>query len=112
MEKSKKKTQQRERRHGRIRAQVSGTPECPRLAVFRSNKYISVQLIDDTTGTTLGAATSKGAKDTSAKAVGKEIAEAAKQKNITSVVFDRGGFLYTGKVAELAEGAREGGLTF
>ena len=105
-------------RHARIRKSISGTPERPRLAVFRSLKHISAQIIDDTTGHTLAAASSvekglevKGNVD-GAKAVGLKLAERAKEAGITAVVFDRGGFRYHGRVASLAEGAREAGLEF
>jgi large subunit ribosomal protein L18 len=105
-------------RHERIRKKVAGTPERPRLAVYRSLKHISAQIIDDTTGTTLAAASSleKGL-DTKgnaggAKTVGAKLAERAKEKGINAVVFDRGGFRYHGRVASLAEGAREAGLEF
>ena len=107
---------QRERRQKRIRAKIFGNSEKPRISVFRSNRYISAQLIDDERGTTLAAATSKSMKNKSAleraKAVGKSLAEQAKEKKITKAVFDRGGYLYTGSVASLAEGAREAGLKF
>jgi large subunit ribosomal protein L18 len=105
-------------RHTRLRKKVAGTPSRPRLAVYRSLKHISVQVIDDTNGTTLVAASSleKDLKATGniegAKKVGKAIAERAKAKGITQVVFDRGGFRYHGRVASLAEGAREAGLVF
>ncbi len=106
----------RTRRHARIRARVSGTEARPRLAVFRSNRFIYAQLIDDASGKTLAAADSRTVKVKSgheqAKAVGALIAEKAKAKGITSVVFDRGGFQYQGMIAALAEGAREAGLTF
>ncbi|MGV3617240.1 MAG: 50S ribosomal protein L18 [Fimbriimonas sp.] len=108
----------RQARHERLRKTISGTTEKPRLSVFRSLKHISAQLIDDTTGTTLAAASTvekaleaKGGVD-GAKIVGAKLAERAKEKGITSVVFDRGGFRYHGQVAALAEGAREGGLEF
>ncbi len=106
----------RDRRRKRIRAKISGTESCPRLSVFKSNAFIYAQLIDDENGKTLAAAsslkTSKGSKTESAKNVGIEIAKTAKSKNISKVVFDRGGFIYTGRVRALAEGAREGGLEF
>jgi len=116
MKKTKSKTEQRIRRKARIRAKISGTKETPRLAVFKSNRHISVQLIDDISNTTLASAHSKTAKgktllEKSAN-VGAEIATAAKAKKITKVVFDRGGFQYTGAVKEVAEGARKGGLKF
>ncbi|MCB9809101.1 50S ribosomal protein L18 [Candidatus Nomurabacteria bacterium] len=107
---------QRLRRHARIRSRVAGTSERPRLAVFRSNKFIYAQLIDDTTGTTLAAAndvkSTTGTKIERAQAVGKNIAELAQKANITSVVFDRGGFIFTGRVQALADAAREAGLQF
>jgi len=110
-----KKTK-RQMRHKRIRAKVSGTATKPRLAVFRSNTDIYVQLIDDEKAETIAAA--QGSK-TSAKtpkerahAAGAEIAKLATAKGVTTVVFDRGGFLFTGSVKALAEGAREGGLIF
>ena len=109
---------QRLKRHKRVRAKVSGTPERPRLNVFRSEKNIYAQIIDDVAGNTLVAASSLdkeitgGGNKEAARAVGKLIAERAKAKGIGTVVFDRGGYLYHGRVAELAEGAREGGLEF
>ncbi len=103
----------------RIRKVLKGTPERPRLSVFRSNKQIYAQLIDDLSGVTIAAASSaskemevKGNKVEIAKAVGKAIAEKAVQSGIKSVVFDRGGYLYHGRVKSLADGAREGGLEF
>lgn len=111
-----KKVAQRNRRHGRVRAQVAGTAASPRLSVFRSNKFIYAQLIDDANAMTLVSASdvkeTKGKKVERAKAVGAEIAKLASAKKIKTVVFDRGGFLYAGRVKALAEGAREGGLTF
>jgi large subunit ribosomal protein L18 len=111
--------QARERRHRRIRGKVSGTAERPRLAVFRSNKGIFAQLIDDSSGRTiagaswLGLAKSfKGNKVEQAAEVGKAVAAAAKKAGVETVVFDRGGYLYHGRVKALAEGAREGGLKF
>ncbi|MEG2377051.1 MAG: 50S ribosomal protein L18 [Clostridia bacterium] len=110
---------QRLKRHRRVRAKISGTAERPRLNVFRSSNNIYAQIIDDTTGTTLVAANSVekdfgdgGSNKESAKKVGTMIAQRAKEKGISSVVFDRGGYLYHGRVKELAEGAREGGLQF
>ena len=107
---------QRNRRHARIRSQVAGTEARPRLAVFRSNKFIYAQLIDDTTGTTLAAASdikeTKGTKLERATAVGKAIADEAKKTSISAVVFDRGGFIFTGRVKALADAAREAGLQF
>ena len=113
------KNAQRVKRHIRVRGKISGTAERPRLNVFRSNANIYAQIIDDVTGKTLvsastldkefeGAAGNKEA----ARKVGKLVAERAKAKGIDTVVFDRGGYIYHGRVAELAEGAREGGLEF
>lgn len=107
---------QRERRKKRIRAKIFGISDKPRLSVFRSNKYITAQLIDDARGVTLASATSKNIKGKSvlekAKAVGASISEQAKVKNISIAVFDRGGYLYTGSVKAVADGAREAGLKF
>ncbi|TXK50845.1 50S ribosomal protein L18 [Pontibacter qinzhouensis] len=115
---SAKKVQRRLRIKQGIRNKIAGTPERPRLSVFRSNKFIYAQIIDDTTGVTLAAASSaklddvaKANVETSGK-VGKAIAEIALGKGITQVVFDRSGYLYHGKVKSLAEGAREAGLKF
>ena len=106
----------RAKRHKRVRAKISGTAQCPRLCVFRSTNNIYAQLIDDVAGVTLAQANSlkmeNGGNKEAAKAVGKLIAERAKEKNIVDVVFDRGGNIYHGRVKELAEGAREGGLNF
>jgi large subunit ribosomal protein L18 len=110
--------QLRERRHRRVRGKIAGTAKRPRLAVFRSNVGISAQLVDDLGGRTLAAATwqqlkkFKGSKTEQAKEVGKLLAANAKQAGIGSCVFDRGGYLYHGRVKALAEGAREGGLKF
>ena len=110
---------QRLHRHKRVRGKVSGTPERPRLNVFRSETNIYAQLIDDTKGITLVSASSlekgfegPGSNCEAAKKVGEAIAERAKAKGIETVVFDRGGYLYHGRVKALAEGAREGGLQF
>ena len=110
---------QRLHRHKRVRGKVSGTPERPRLNVFRSETNIYAQIIDDTKGITLVAASSlekdfecDGTKTDAAKKVGMIVAERAKAKGIDMVVFDRGGYLYHGRVQALAEGAREGGLQF
>jgi large subunit ribosomal protein L18 len=110
---------QRLKRHKRVRGKVSGTPECPRLNVFRSGKHIYAQIIDDVTMTTLCAASSveknfegSGGNKDGAKKVGMLVAERAKAKGIEAVVFDRGGYLYHGRIKELADGAREGGLNF
>ena len=105
-------------RHVRVRSKISGTPERPRFDVFRSNANIYAQIIDDTTGTTLVSASSVekdfgyGGNKDAAKKVGLLIAERAVKKGITEVVFDRGGYIYHGRVKELAEGAREGGRKF
>ena len=110
---------QRLKRHKRVRAKISGTPERPRLNVFRSETNNYAQLIDDVSGKTLVSASSlekdfavEGTKTDAAKQVGRNIAERAKAKGIENVVFDRGGFVYHGRVQALAEGAREGGLQF
>ena len=110
---------QRLRRHARVRAKIAGTAERPRLAVYRSNKNISAQLIDDVNGVTLATASSTekgfegiGSNKEAAKKVGEMIAERAKAKGIETVVFDRGGYIYHGRVSELAAGAREAGLKF
>ena len=107
------------KRHKRIRAKISGTPERPRLAVFRSNANISAQIIDDVAGVTLASASTLeksfeglGSNKAAAREIGKIIAERAAAKGITEVVFDRGGYIYHGRVSELADGAREGGLKF
>ena len=113
------KNAMRLKRHIRVRGKISGTPECPRLNVFRSNANIYAQIIDDVNGVTLVSANTlekgfEGATGNAeaAKKVGLTIAERAKEKGITEVVFDRGGYVYHGRVAALAEGAREGGLKF
>jgi large subunit ribosomal protein L18 len=112
------KRQARERRHRRVRGKVAGTAERPRLAVFRSNRGIFAQLVDDETGRTLAAASwlalkpFSGNKTDQAAEVGKALAAAAKQAGVETCVFDRGGYLYHGRVKALAEGAREGGLKF
>jgi large subunit ribosomal protein L18 len=107
------------RRHRRVRGKVAGTAERPRLAVFRSNKGIYAQLVDDDAGKTLVSATwmqlpksFKGTKTEQATAVGKLVAEKAKKAGLEAVVFDRGGYLYHGRVKALADAAREGGLNF
>ena len=111
--------QARIRRHKRVRKNVQGTAERPRLVVFRSNRGIEAQLIDDVAGTTLAASSSlnlkktfKGNKRDQAAEVGKALAAAAKSAGVESAVFDRGGYLYHGRVEALADAAREGGLTF
>ena len=112
------RNKERVRRHARVRAKVSGTSERPRLCVFRSNANISVQIIDDTKGTTLVSANSvdmkleQGGNIEAAKAVGAEIAARAQKAKIKAVVFDRGGYIYHGRVKALAEAAREAGLEF
>ena len=109
---------QRIKRHARVRGKISGTPERPRLSVFRSEKNIYAQIIDDVAGNTLVAASSvekdfgPGSNKEAARKVGKLVAERAVAKGIEEVVFDRGGYIYHGRVKELAEGAREGGLKF
>lgn len=106
------------KRHARVRNKISGTPECPRLNVFRSNSHIHTQLIDDVNGVTLVSASSvemkleNGSNIEAAKAVGTEIAKRALEKNIEKVVFDRGGYVYHGRVKAVAEAAREAGLKF
>jgi large subunit ribosomal protein L18 len=109
----------RARRHRRVRGKVAGTAERPRLAVFRSNRGIEAQLVDDETGRTVAAASwiglgksFKGAKSAQAAEVGKLLAANAKKAGVEAVVFDRGGYLYHGRVKALADGAREGGLQF
>lgn len=109
----------RKKRHIRVRGKISGTTQTPRLCVYRSLKNISVQIIDDENGVTLASANTmekgfegNGGNKEAARAIGKLIAERALAKGIENVVFDRGGYLYHGRVAELAEGAREGGLKF
>ncbi len=110
------KVANRTRRHARIRAKVQGTAACPRLAVFRSNRFMYAQLIDDEARVTLvGTDTRKAKAKTAierAKEIGQLVATEAKKKGINKVVFDRGGFRYQGAVVALAEGAREGGLEF
>ena len=110
---------QRLKRHKRVRGKVSGTTERPRLNVFRSGNNIYAQVIDDTTGATLVSASSlekgfegKGGNVEAAKKVGQAVAQRAKDKGIDTVVFDRGGYLYHGRIKALADGAREGGLEF
>ena len=111
--------QARERRHRRVRAKVHGTAERPRLVVFRSNRGVEAQLVDDDAGKTLASASHlalaksfKGDKTAQAEAVGKALAAAAKKAGVDTCVFDRGGYLYHGRVKALADGAREGGLEF
>ena len=107
------------KRHKRVRAKISGTASRPRLAVYRSNAHICAQVIDDVAGVTLVSASThekdfqgNGGNKVAARAIGRLLAERANAKGITEVVFDRGGYLYHGRVSELADGAREGGLKF
>lgn len=111
------KTEKRIRLHKKIRSRVSGTAECPRLAVFRSNRYMYAQLIDDVKGVTLVSASDLSLDDKMnkverAKTVGKNLAASAQKEHISKVVFDRGGFSYRGRVQALADAAREAGLQF
>ncbi len=115
MEKNQYKQTKRAGRHARIRAKVKGTAERPRLAVFKSNRFIYAQLIDDTKGATIAAAdsrTHKGTLGAGAVVVGAEIAKKAKAAGVNTVVFDRGGFRYQGVIAALADSARAEGLVF
>ena len=122
MFKKRDRNELRESRHARVRKKISGTPDMPRLSVYRSLKHIQVQVIDDVAGKTLCAASTleKGIQDQlneldkkgAAKLVGKLVAERALEAGIKTVVFDRGGYVYTGRVAEVAAGAREAGLDF
>jgi large subunit ribosomal protein L18 len=109
------KKEQRDRRHRRVRAKITGTAERPRLAVYKSNKFISAQLIDDVAGTTSLESHGRsfpGSLSIQAVKVGNAVAAAAKGKGITTAVFDRGGYNYGGQVKALADAAREAGLTF
>lgn len=112
------KNAQRIRRHARVRGKISGTAERPRLNVYRSLNHIYAQVIDDISGKTLASASTtekgfeQGGNKTAAHTIGKLVAERAKAAGIEDVVFDRGGYIYHGRVKELAEGAREGGLKF
>src|ERR1700727_426539 len=117
MNRQKQKFHKRAIRHRRVRSRVVGSLERPRLNVFKANRHIYAQVIDDATGKTLAAASSlklaaKGKKSDVAKEVGKAVAAKAMAKNIKAVTFDRGGFAYHGRIKALAEGAREGGLQF
>jgi len=118
MIKTKNRKELTRKKHKRIRNKVSGTAECPRLAVHKSGKHIYAQIIDDVKGVTLAAASTvslkidKMADTEAAKKVGEEVAKAAKKAKIEDVVFDRGGFVYHGKIAALADAAREAGLNF
>jgi len=108
----------RKRRHARVRNKISGTPECPRLCVYRSNKNIEAQIIDDVNGVTLVSSSSmslkleNGSNVEAAAAVGKDIAEKALAKKLDTIVFDRSGYIYHGRIKALAEAAREAGLKF
>ena len=112
------RNEMRKKRHMRVRENISGTAECPRLNVFRSNSHIFAQLIDDVKGVTLASSSSvelklkNGGNVEGARLVGKDIAEKAKKLKIKNVVFDRGGYLYHGRVEALADAARENGLEF
>lgn len=110
------KAGKRDRRHARIRAKLAGTADRPRLSVYRSNKAIYLQIIDDSAGSTLAsfstASVKKGTLTEKAREAGKEIAKKAAEKGVTKVVFDRGGFLFAGRIKAAADGAREGGLKF
>jgi large subunit ribosomal protein L18 len=116
MKNTNNKKEKRERRHKRIRAKVRGTSLVPRLSVFKSNKHISAQIVDDSSGKTLASSHSRkfsGKKMIEKSAlVGEDIAKKANEGKINKVVFDRGGFIYTGNVKALAEGARKAGLKF
>ncbi len=118
MKNTEKKGNSRIRRHIKVRARISGTIERPRLCVFKSNRYLQVQIIDDTKGSTLVSGNTKDSTTKSAKKtdnamwLGGEIAKRAKEAHITKVVFDRGGFRYTGRVAAFADAVRAGGIEF
>ena len=113
MSKLQSRNDVRLKRHARVRAKISGTPECPRLNVFRSNAHIHAQVIDDVNGvTSVDMKLENGSNIAAATAVGKAVGEAAIAKNIKKVVFDRGGYVYHGRVKALAEAAREAGLEF
>jgi large subunit ribosomal protein L18 len=116
MDKNQIKIQKRTRRHKKIRSRVIGTAAIPRLSTFKSNGYIYAQLIDDDKAVTLASASSLGLKapnkTDAARETGKALAKKAVEKKIQKVVFDRGGYVYTGRVKALADGAREGGLKF
>jgi large subunit ribosomal protein L18 len=117
MDAARAKRQGRLRRHARVRRRVVGTAERPRLAVFRSNRHIYAQIIDDAAGRTVAAAGSstlagEGDKKAAARRVGDELAKRAKAAGVSSVVFDRGGYQYHGRIKALADAAREGGLDF
>jgi large subunit ribosomal protein L18 len=114
---AKERSTRLKRRHRRVRKAIVGTPDRPRLAVYRSNRHIYAQVIDDVAGRTLAASSSlsvsqTGDRKATARAVGTSVAEKAKAAGVTRVAFDRGGFMYHGRVQSLAEGAREAGLDF
>ena len=116
MKKTNIKKEKRDRRHKRIRSRVFGTSEMPRLSVFKSNKHISAQIIDDISGKTLASSHSRDVKGKTmtekSKLVGEAVATKAKVKGVSKIVFDRGGFIYIGNVKALADGARNAGLIF
>jgi large subunit ribosomal protein L18 len=116
MTKEEQKRIGRERRHNRIRAKVSGTSDMPRLSVYKSNRYLHAQIIDDSKNATITAGSTKEAKGVgkteAATWLGGELAKRAKEHKVTKIVFDRGGFRYTGRLKALAEAARGGGLKF
>ncbi len=116
MKKNTSKSNSRTRRHARIRSKISGTTDMPRLSIFRSNKFISAQIIDDSKGVTLAGVHSRDIKGKTmmerSEKLGAAIAEKAIAKNVKKVVFDRGGFIYTGNVKAVADGARKAGLEF
>lgn len=123
MKKASGKKEKRKRRHTRVRARVRGTAACPRISVFRSSKHVLLQLVDDSTGKTIVSARDRevatrgkkagmGTRANLAFEAGKRLAERAREKNISSAVFDRGGYKYHGIVKMVADGAREGGLQF
>lgn len=113
---TEKKSEQRTRRHNRIRSKIRGTATRPRLSVYKSNKFLYAQLIDDDKGVTIAVASTRSVSGKGmlekAKHAGAKLAKTAREKKIATVVFDRGGFIYTGRIKALAEGAREGGLKF
>jgi large subunit ribosomal protein L18 len=115
MKKAEHKRIGRERRHKRIRSKIAGTSAMPRLSIYKSNRYLHAQVIDDSEGRTLVAGSTKESKSKKTDAavwLGSEIAKRAKSKKVTEVVFDRGGFRYAGRIAALAEAARKSGLKF
>lgn len=116
MDKSKVKKEKRVRRHNRIRAKIKGTKDVPRLSVFKSNKSIYAQIIDDVNGLTIASCSLGEVKGKTglekAELMGEELAKRAGEKKVKKIVFDRGGYIYTGKIKALADGARKGGLKF